>query len=193
MARRNVNFHPNGYYHIYNRGAHRQDIFRNDADYVFLLKYLRRMSESHNITVIAYCLMSNHYHFLLRQNRDIAISKLMQALFNIYSKAFNAKYNHTGTIFEGPYKAIAIEQTPHLLHLCRYIHRNPLEAGMVVQLEQWHFSNYAEFIGVRNGVLVDREFVAGNFGAPAEYQAFVMDYVPAEKTQQELRHYLFGE
>lgn len=130
MARRNVNFHPNGYYHLYNRGAHRLDLFRNDADYIFLLKYLRKLTESCNITVIAYCLMSNHYHLLLRQNGEIAISKLMQALFNIYTKAFNTKYCHTGTIFEGPYKAIAVESTPYLLQLCRYIHRNPLEAGM---------------------------------------------------------------
>lgn len=191
MARRNVNFHPNGYYHIYNRGANRLDIFRNDVDYVLLLKLIRKQAELMNISVIAYCLMSNHYHLLLRQNGEILVSRFMQAVFNVYTKAFNAKYERTGTLFEGPYKAIAVETNTYLLHLCRYIHRNPLEAAIVVRLEQWHYSNYPEFIGARNGTLVDREFVSQNFGTPAEYETFVLDYVPPEKIQQELRHYLF--
>lgn len=191
MARRNVNFHPNGYYHLYNRGANRLDIFRTDADYVFLLKLIREQAQKMDLSMIAYCLMSNHYHFLLRQNGEISVSRFMQAVFNVYSKAFNTKYQHTGTIFEGPYKAIAVDSGPYLLHLCRYIHRNPLEAAMVARPEQWHYSNYAEFIGSRNGTLVDRGFVAENFGAPAEYEAFVLETVPTEKVQQELRHFLF--
>lgn len=191
MARRKIIFLPNGYYHLYNRGAHQIDIFRSDADYVFLLKKLKELAARDNITVIAYCLMSNHYHFLLRQNGEIEISSLMQALFNSYSKAFNAKYQHSGTIFEGPYKAIAVETEPYLLHLCRYIHRNPLEANMVVKPEQWHYSNYAEFIGLRQGTLVDLEFVKVNFGSPEAYRAIAMEYVPLEKVQKVLRHYLF--
>ena len=149
--------------------------------------------ESCDVAVIAYCLMDNHYHFLLRQNGDIEISKFMQAIFNVYSKAFNTKYKHSGTLFEGPYKAIRVGRNEYLLHLCRYIHRNPLEAGLVVKPEQWHYSNYAEFIGKRNGALVDREFVKMNFGSPEAYEDFVMNYVPPEKTQKELRHYLFWD
>jgi putative transposase len=193
MARRNIPLLPNQYYHIYNRGAHRIDIFRNDADYAFLLKLVKEQSEKCAITVIAYCLMHNHYHFLLRQNGDIKISKFMQAIFNVYTKAFNSKYNLSGTLFEGPFRAIHVDRSEYLLYLCRYIHRNPLEAGIVIAPEQWHYSNYLEFIGKRDGTLVDREFVKENFGSPEEYQKFVMDYVPPEKTQKELRHYLFWD
>ena len=193
MARRNILFLPNNYYHIYNRGAHKDNIFRNDADYFFLLKYVKKELEKCAITVIAYCLMDNHYHFLLRQNRVIEISKFMQAVFNVYTKAFNTKYKHSGTLFEGPFKAILVERNEYLLQLCRYIHRNPLEAGLVVKPEQWHYSNYAEFIGKRNGTLVDNEFVKENFGSPKEYEEFVMNYIPPEKTQKELRHYLFSD
>lgn len=193
MARRKIIFLPGNYYHVYNRGAHRDNIFRNDADYVFLLKYFKRDLEKCAITAIAYCLMDNHYHFLLRQDGETEISKFMQAVFNIYTKAFNTKYNHSGTLFEGPYKAIHVDKNEYLLHLCRYIHRNPLEAGLVVKPEQWRYSNYAEFIGKRNGTLVDREFIEMNFGSPEAYEEFVMNYVPPEKTQRALRHYLFWD
>jgi putative transposase len=193
MARRKILFLPNNYYHVYNRGVHQHNIFRNDADYKFLLKYVKKESERCGMTVIAYCLMDNHYHFLLRQNGDIEISQFMQAVFNIYTKAFNTKHKLSGTLFEGPFKAIHVDRNEYLLHLCRYIHRNPLDAGMVIKPEQWDYSNYAEFIGKRNGALVDREFVNVNFGTPEAYEDFVMNYVPPEKTQQELRHYLFWD
>jgi REP-associated tyrosine transposase len=191
MARRKVSFLPNDYYHVYNRGAHQSNVFRNDADYAFLLKYVKREAERCNVTVIAYCLMDNHFHFLLRQNGDVEISKFMQAVFNIYTKAFNTKYGHSGTLFEGPFKAIHVDRNEYLLHLCRYIHRNPLQAGLVVKREQWHYSNYSEFVGKRNGALIDREFVETNFGSPDVYEDFVMNYVPPEKAERELRHYLF--
>lgn len=193
MTRRKILFLPDNYYHIYNRGAHKANIFRNEADYLFLLMYVKRELERCAITMIAYCLMYNHYHFLLRQNGGVEISKFMQAVFNIYTKAFNGKYELSGTLFEGPYKAILVERNEYLLHLCRYIHRNPLEAGLVAKPEQWQFSNYAEFVGKRNGTLMDHEFVKTNFGSPEAYKDFVMNYVPPEKTQKELRHYLFWD
>ena len=193
MARRNVPFLPNQYYHIYNRGAHRSDIFRNDADYVFLLKLVKEQAQKCDISVIAYCLMHNHYHFLLCQNGNVKISNFMQAVFNVYTKAFNSKYELSGTLFEGPFRAIHVNRNEYLLHLCRYIHRNPYEAGLVVALEQWHYSNYLVFIEKRDGTLVDREFVKEKFGSPEEYREFVMEYVLPEKTQKELRHYLFWD
>ncbi len=193
MARRKTLFLPNNYYHIYNRGAHKTNIFRNDRDYVFLLKLVKEQAKKCDITVIAYCLMDNHYHFILRQNEDIEIGQFMQAIFNIYTKAFNDKYKQSGTLFEGPFKSIHIDRSEYLLHLCRYIHRNPLEASMVVRPEQWHYSNYAEFIGKRKGILVDKDFVKINFGTSEAYEDFVMNYITPEKTQRELRHYLFWD
>ena len=193
MARRTVLFLPDHYYHIYNRGAHKADIFRDDYDFTFLLKLLKKKAKEFDISVIAYCLMSNHYHFLLRQNGTATISQFMQAVFNIYSKAFNSKYQLSGTLFEGPFRAIMVKDKQYLTHLCRYIHLNPIEADMVVVPEQWHYSNYLEFIGKRNGKLIDTEFVQEHFGMPEEYRAFVMDYVPSEKTENKLRHYLFWD
>ena len=191
MARRNISFLPNQYYHVYNRGANRADIFRNDKDYVFLLKQVKEHLEEYAITVIAYCLMSNHYHFLLRQNAEAKINDFMQKVFFIYSSSFNTIHNRSGTLLEGPFRAIWVDKIEYALHVCRYIHRNPLEAKMVIRPEQWHYSNYQEFIGMRNGTLVDRDFVNQHFASPKAYEDFVMNYVPPEKTQKVLRHYLF--
>ena len=135
--------------------------------------------------------MDNHYHFLLRQNSDATISQFMQSVFNIYTKTFNKKYDLSGTLFEGAFKAIMVKRTEYLLHLCRYIHRNPVEADMVRKPEQWHYSNYLEFVGERDGELVDHDFVRANFGTPEEYRDFVMDYAPPAKTAKELRYYFF--
>lgn len=77
----------------------------------------------------------------MRQDGNVAISNFMQDIFNSYSKAFNKMYNRTGTLFEGPFKSIHIDKDNYLIHLCRYIHRNPLEAKLVADLEKWSFSN----------------------------------------------------
>ncbi len=193
MPRRKLSFLPNNYYHAYNRGANKADIFRNDKDYVFLLKQVQDHLSEFDVSVIAYCLMSNHYHFLLRQNGQARISDFMQAVFGVYSMSFNSAHKHSGTLFEGPFRAILVDKNEYLLHLCRYIHRNPMKAGMVVTPDQWHYSNYLEFIQKRNGVLVDRDFVRRNFGTPEAYEDFVMNYAPPEKTQKALRHYLFSD
>jgi putative transposase len=191
MAKRNIPFLPNHYYHVYNRGAHKADIFRSDADYVMLLNIIQEKKSEFDISVIAYCLMDNHYHFLLRQNGDAKLNEFMQAVFNIYPKRFNHKYGLSGRLFEGPFQAIMVESEKYLLHLCRYIHRNPVEADMVKNPEQWHYSNYLEFMGKRNGTLVDREFVRENFGSPEEYREFVMGCFPSEKEEKEFLRYLF--
>ncbi len=191
MARRKIPFLPNQYYHVYNRGANKADIFRSDKDYIFLLKQIQDQTREFDVSVIAYCLMSNHYHFLLRQNGAAKISDFMQAVFGVYSLAFNSNHEHSGTLFEGPFQAILVNKDEYLLHLCRYIHRNPVEAGLAITPEQWHNSNYLEFIGKRDGTLVDRGFVKQNFGEAEMYEEFVMNYDPPEKAQKELRHYLF--
>jgi putative transposase len=193
MARRNISFLPNCYYHIYNRGANKADIFLNDKDYVFLLKQIRKGVKEYDVSVIAYCLMSNHYHFLLRQNGEAKINEFMQAVFHVYSLAFNTIHRHSGTLFEGPFQAIFVDKSEYLLHLCRYIHRNPIEAGIVATPEQWHYSNYAEFIGKRKGILADHEFIQTNFGSPGVYKDFVMNYLVPGKAQKEFRHYLFWD
>ncbi|MFQ5675871.1 MAG: transposase [bacterium] len=191
MAQRKVNFYKGNYYHIYNRGANRESIFRSEENYLFLLKRFGKAALEKSITVIAYCLMPNHYHFLLRQDGETIISDLMQETFNSYSKAFNKMYNRTGTLFEGPFKSIHIDKDNYLTHLCRYIHRNPLEAGLVTDLEKWSFSNYLEWIGERSGRLVDLAFIEFYFKTAEAYREFVFDCSIDKKKPGDLSNYFF--
>ncbi|MBM3150826.1 MAG: transposase [Chloroflexi bacterium] len=191
MARREIAFLPNQYYHIYNRGVNREPIFRADRNYYFLLQRFKENLPDNQVSAIAYCLMPNHYHFLLRQDGEIPISALMQAVFNSYTKAFNKAYARSGTLFEGPFRAVGVDTYEYLLHLCRYIHRNPLEAGLVNHPANWVFSNYLEWIGKRQGSLVEHEFVQENFPDPAEYEGFVLDYTPPEKVAKAMKKFEF--
>jgi len=187
MSRRKVIFVQGGYYHLYNRGADRQLIFRSDENYRFLLKRVKNYADEWLVSVIAYCLMPNHYHFVLRQDGDSPLSNFAQAVFNSYTKAFNKMYDRSGTLFEGPFQAIAVTEEVYLTHLCRYVHRNPLEAHLVVNPNDWPYSNYSEWIDQREGTLVDREFVRDRFATPEAYIKFVMEYEPPERLERIVR------
>ncbi|MCX6038134.1 MAG: transposase [Chloroflexi bacterium] len=165
------------FYHIYNRGSGRQPIFFEEENYRYLLRLFKKYTRTTGITVIAYCLMPNHYHFLVRQDGESPAGLLFQRVFNAYSKAVNKKYGRAGTLFQGRYRCILLDKTSHLFHLCRYIHANPVVAGLVATPEQWDFSNYREWISSRDGTLCDADFVRTNFGTASEYAEFVQDYI----------------
>ena len=143
-----------------------------------------------DLTPIAYCLLPNHYHYLIRQNGDSPAGRLPQRVFNSYSKAYNKRYGHSGTLFEGNYRVILIEREAYLLHLCRYIHANPVIHGIVSEVTAWPYSNYLEWIGEREGSLVNGDFVRANFPAPESYEQFVADYVANRRLPKELETYL---
>jgi REP-associated tyrosine transposase len=105
------------YYHIYNRCARQVTIFREPTNYLFTVAKFKKYSQANGIRVIAYCLMPNHYHLLVRQDRDELAGNLPQSVFNSYSRAYNKMYSHSGTLFEGWFRAKAIQTSSHLLHL----------------------------------------------------------------------------
>lgn len=173
MPRREVQYTQGGYYHIYNRGADRGAIFREQRNYEYLLRLLKQVAQACSLTVVAYCLLPNHYHWLIRQEGNVPAGKLPARLFGSYTQAFNKAYGRTGTLFEGPYKAIAVTTDVHLEHLCAYIHLNPVRHGLVEAPEAWVYSNYREWIRTRDGTLVDPDFVQARFGSPQGYRAYV--------------------
>ena len=131
------------------------------------------------MTVIAYCLLPNHYHWLLRQDGQIPIGKVPARVFGSYTQAFNRAYERTGTLFEGPYKALAVDTDAYFVNLCGYIHLNPVHHGLVDAPEAWPYSNYLEWIEKRPGALVDRELVRAYFANPQAYEEFIHTFQEA--------------
>ena len=177
MPRRSTLFVPGGCYHIYNRGANRNSLFYDESNYLYVLSLLKKYAQQFQISVIAYCLMPNHYHWLLRQDGASPAGLLPQRVFNIYSHALCNASRHSGALFAGRYHAIKVADEDYLLHLCRYIHANPVRHGIANAVHLWPYSNYLEWIDARPGTLVDRTFVRHHFPTPTAYKAYVHAYL----------------
>jgi REP element-mobilizing transposase RayT len=104
MPYRGDTFVSGQYYHIYNRGAGKGKIFFNDGDYEYLLRLVTKYYQQYGATIIVYCLMPNHYHFLLRQETDQPLSRFVNVLFNAYFQALNLQQGRSGTLFEGRFR-----------------------------------------------------------------------------------------
>lgn len=190
-ARKNLLTWQKGmYYHIYNRGAHQMSIFREPKNYLFVLAKMKEYSREHQISVVAYSLMPTHYHILGRQDGESPAGKLPQSVFNSYTKAYNLMYGHSGTLFEGRFRAKPVQNSSHLLHLCRYIHGNPVKDGLVANPGDWLYSNYLEWIGERDGTLVDRNFIADQFGNAEEYKKFLFEYLRSRQLPDDVQRFL---
>jgi putative transposase len=176
MPKRKEKFLSGHFYHIYNRGEKQQSIFFERENYLYFLRLLKKFLVQFDIGIICYCLMPNHFHFLLRPNQDDNVSEFMSRLLNAYVKAVNKRYSRSGRLFAERFKCIYIDKESYLIHLCRYIHLNPLKAKLVSNLRDWPFSNYLEFIGLRKGSLFNEDFFRTSFISGKEYEEFVMDY-----------------
>jgi len=191
LARRDsIQWLPGNFYHIYKRGARQKGIFRGKSNYLYVLGKMGKYCKTFDLTPIAYCLMPNHYHFLIRQNSENPAGLLPQRVFNSYTKAYNKRYQESGTLFEHRYQAKHVRNEKYLLHLCRYIHANPVKDGIVGDLEDWPYSNYLEWIGAREGKLFDREFVDTYVETPGDYSSFVLDYLMSRDLPEEIKVYL---
>jgi len=183
-------FAPGHYYHILNRGAGRGAIFFTPANYEHCLRLLKLYRGPCGATVIAYCLMPNHYHLLLRQEGEAPLSRLINLVFNAYVQALNRERQRRGTLFEGRFRHVLVDREAYVEHLCRYIHLNPVIAGLVSHPEEWAYSNYQEWVGERAGTLKDGEFIRQRFPTAEEYRRFVEDEIGEARMRARLKRYL---
>ena len=127
-----------------NRGRRREKIFASSKDYEIFIDVLREAVEMWNLKVAAYCLMSNHYHLLLH-TPDGNISRCMRHINGVYTQRYNRRHRKDGQLFRGRYKAVTVDGDSYLLEVLRYIHRNPLQANLVKNLDDFKWSSHAGY------------------------------------------------
>ncbi len=137
---------PGACYHIMNRGAAHRAIFKSDKHRFIFLALLEEVHEMFRAEIYAYCLMDNHYHLLL-STPDANLSRIMRHLNGVYTQRFNYLENSDGSLFRGRYKAILVDADNYLLTVSRYIHLNPVDAGIVKNVVQYQWSSYPAYIG----------------------------------------------
>ncbi len=176
---------PGFFYHIYHRGNNRENIFFEEMNYRYFfdlwVKYIIPIAETY-----AYCLMRNHFHFLIKIRESIDtsevlktsevsihtyISKQFSNMFNAYAKAINKKYNRTGSLFQTRFGRKRITSDPYLLNLIHYIHFNPQKHGFVEDFREYPYSSYHSFL-TNKKTNIAREAVIDLFGDVCEFIDF---------------------
>ncbi|MBC8385357.1 MAG: transposase [Candidatus Cloacimonetes bacterium] len=165
-----------GIFHVYNRGCNKELIFFEEQNYLDLLNRIKKSNRLENFGIIAYCLMPNHYHFLIQQKTELSVSNWLGYIFNGYAQSINFLQDRSGTLFEGRAKPKLIDKEDYLIRLVLYIHNNPVKAGLVDDPADWKYSNYLEWIEKRNGKLIDRNFIFEHFDSYQDYEKLMDEY-----------------
>ena len=167
--------YSNQYYHVYNRGNNGETIFFEKRNYIYFLK---KISESFkdSIDIIAYCLMPNHYHFAVKIINDGFLEKAMQRVSTSYTRAINKAFNRSGHLFSGRYKNKLIPNDEYLLHLCRYIHRNPIRAKLAKKISDWEFSSYNEYLQGNDHYVVNKNILLEHFTTIESFIDFTLSF-----------------
>jgi len=210
------------FYHIFNRGIASQPTFLNKRDYQRMMetipfykndnlpfKYSKLLmlpvreravvwekiirAKDSLVEIIAYSLMPNHFHFLLKQTKENGIRRFIGNIVNSYTKYFNTKRERTGPLFQGRFKAIRIETDNQLLHLSRYIHLQPFTSYLVKSLEElmeYPYSSFPEYLQkVREGVCTKEEILT-HFKTKGKYKTFVFDNADYQRKLERIKHLL---
>lgn len=188
------------YYHIYNRGWNRSEIFHDESDYLYLERLIARylspkpfkdpkgreyVSLRDCLDLNAYCLMPNHFHMLVYQRKEQGMTKFIQSVYTAYTMYFNKKYKRRGSLFENRFKAVEILTDSQLQHITRYIHLNHRDFRI------WKHSSYHDYLNANQG----REWLTPQsilkiFDSVKQYEEFVLDYEEAQRERDALKREL---
>jgi len=222
---RKLEFQTGEYYHIYNRGVDKRDIFIDKWDYIRFLQSMREFNQAEPVgslyvqqelkrkeklknkapgtfkrlpepkrkllvNVICYSLLSNHFHFMLKQVTDKGISKFMHKVSMGYTNYFNFKNNRSGYLFQGRYRAIHIKSDGHLFQLSGYINGNA-EIHKITKAENWPWSSYLDYVGLRQGTLCKKQEILNEFKNINEYKNLIKIIIKESKQgKEEMKKYL---
>ena len=210
-------------YHIFNRGVERRKIFTDQWEYrraldtmsyyrfleppiryskyiileekwrVQLLKAL--LTSRLQVDILAFCLMPNHFHLLLKQTADAGISRFVSKFCDSYSKYFNIKHDRVGPLFQGPFKAVRVESEEQLIHLSRYIHLNPISSFLIkkTELNSYPWSSLPEYLAPQKNTLSNPKFIGELFKSPSKYRDFVHNQVDYVQKLEHIKHLVFDE
>jgi REP element-mobilizing transposase RayT len=169
VATRKRYFYIGSDYHIYNRGNHREPVFRDNEDRRYFLSKLDEYCARDNIVLLAYCLMDNHFHLLVRQQGAVTVEHMMRSLKASFVIRTNKKYGLVGHLFQGRYQSKFIKNENHLAVASRYIHRNP---AAFTDMRTYRWSSYRNYLGSRAG-LANTGPVLSLFDSKDSYAMFV--------------------
>jgi putative transposase len=184
--------YPGAVYHVNSRGNARNKIFSNDQDREIFLSVLGTVVKRYNWLCHAYCLMDNHYHFMI-ETPDANLSIGMRQLNGIYTQKYNRRHYKTGHLLEGRFKAILVQKDNYLLELCRYVVLNPVRAGVVEKPKAWRWSSYQATAGLRNEpYYLTTDWILGLFNntrtvAHKQYRKFVREGIQRGTPWEELQ------
>lgn len=166
---------PTGYYHVMMRGSGRMLLFEDDADRLRFVDLLRDMSEEHSVVLVAWCLMANHVHLVVFDDRG-ELSAAMHSVATAYASYFNMRSGHVGAVFAGRFKSVAVESESQLLAAVRYVHDNPAKAG-VCPRDEYRWSSYHEYVGEAD--VADTSVVLDMLGGVEGFVALSESAVPS--------------
>jgi putative transposase len=156
-----------------NRGAARRPVFQDDADYHRFCRCAESLPCDFGVEVHGLCLMPNHYHLLVR-TPEPNLPDAMRHLAGTYTQGFHRRHRTDGPLFRGRYHAVLVQQDVHLVHVSRYIHLNPVDAGLVSRPERWFWSSYQRYVSGRGFPWVRRSVLLAQFGGrESAYRQFV--------------------
>jgi len=162
------------YYHLYNRGNNSEIIFREESNYLYFLKLLKKYILP-VADIFAYCLLNNHFHLLIRVKEEnkiaVSIERSFSNLFNAYAKAFNKRFDRTGKLFEERFKRKKVEDESYITELIYYIHSNPQKHGIIKDFRDYPYSSYRIILSDKSTSL-KREEVIDWFGGLSFYKEY---------------------
>jgi len=139
------------------------------------------------VKIISYCLMPNHFHLLLQQLKAGGIAKFLSQISNSYTRYFNTKYGRTGSLLQGVFKSVYVEDDEQLMHLSRYIHLNPTVSGLVKRPQNYPYSSYSSFLAGED-FLCSLDEILSFFPKKGSYQEFVDNQIDYGKSLEVIKH-----